>query len=527
VLLALTLITLDLALLGNAEIQSVSGFEELQGGPGFDFRWLYPVAALLGAGFVWHQRRTDDPLIDPGFFRSANLRIALLVNFIVGAALIIAMVDVPIFVNAIEVDLERSAVIAGWILAALTAAMAAASWLGGRLSERLSYRPPTVIGMAFASIALLAMGFTWSPDLNLTFGAAQLALLGAGLGLVFAPTTATVVDASPPSQRGAAAAIVMIVRLMGLSVGLAGLTAWGLGRFNELRQQIELPPITDPDFQAAITDASATLTADAISETFLAAAVVTAVGAAVAVFLRTPTGEEPMAEDVRESSWMKSAVIGLGIGLIGTLLGLVFVVRSLNNTQDDLAQAQADLVRVEEAAAGSAIVSAQVLEITRQIGELEPEISAGLDQAIAELESFSNSSIEFDVAVDETVQIDTSITIDRDFNFPVDETIVIDESVPINETIETTVRVDTGVGFSIPVDIEVPVDVDVPIQLEVPIDLDVDVPINETVPVSAEVPVKIDVPINIDIAETDLKTLADQLAAGLRDIKEVVNDLAG
>jgi len=40
VLLALTLIALDLALLGNAEIQSVSGLDELQGGSGFDFRLL-------------------------------------------------------------------------------------------------------------------------------------------------------------------------------------------------------------------------------------------------------------------------------------------------------------------------------------------------------------------------------------------------------------------------------------------------------------------------------------------------------
>ncbi len=558
VLLALTLITLDLALLGNAEIQSVSGLEDLQGGRGFDFRWLFPAAAALGAAFVWHQRRTDDPLIDPGFFRAANLRIALLVNFIVGAALIIAMVDVPIFVNAVEVELERAAVVAGWILAALTAAMAAASWFGGRLTERFSYRPPTMLGMGAAAIALLVMGLTWEPNLNLAFGVAQLALLGAGLGLVFAPTTATVVDASPPTQRGAAAAIVMIVRLVGLSVGLAGLTAWGLARFNRLRGEIELPPITDPGFEAAITEASAQLTADAISETFLAAAVLTALGAAIAAFLRrpptnptppatTPTGEESMAiekpavpeqpalsktsktPETRETSpgWLKFAVIGLGLGLLATLVGLGLILRSLNNTQDELAQTQEDLVRVEEAAAGSAIVSAQVLEISRQIAELEPEISAGLDQAITELESFSESSLEFDVAVDETINIDTTITIDRDFNFPVNETIVIDKTLPINETIETTIQIDTGIGFEVPVDVEVPVEVDVPVKLDVPIDLDVDVPINETVPVTAEVPVKLDIPIKVDIAETELETLATQLAEGLRDIQEVVNDLAG
>lgn len=563
VLLALTLIALDLALLGNAEIQSVSGLEELQGGSGFDFRLLIPVAAILGWLFVRHERTAVDPLIDPAFFRSRNLRMALLVNLLVGAALIIAMVDVPIFVNAIEIDLERSAVLAGWILAALTAAMAVASWVGGRLAERLSYRTPTVIGMALAAVALLVMGLTWDPQLSYVFGAVQLALLGAGLGLVFAPTTATVVDASPPGQRGAAAAIVMIVRLVGLSVGLAALTAWGLARFNALRQDLELPSITDPGFQEAITEASARLTADAISETFLAAAGITLLGVFAAFFASrdaTPPPKEhtsmtdPTRPDLASNAdltaevqaaaaappvgsrldgstpfarWIPAALAVLGIGLLGSIVALGILVSSLRSTQDELEQTQADLIRVEEGAAGSAIVSAQVLEVARQIAELEPQISTGLDEAITELETFSNSSLSFNVAVDETVVIDTDITIDRDFTFPIDETITIDEIFPINQTVDTTIEIDTGLGFDVPVDVSVPVNVDVPVQVDVPIQLDVDVPINETVPINVDVPVNVDVPIEIDIAETELKSLADQLIVGLRNIQAVVADLAG
>lgn len=218
---------------------------------------------------------------------------------------------------------------------------------------------------------------------------------------------------------------------------------------------------------------------------------------------------------MREDSFLKTAVVILGIVLVGVVIALGLVVRSLNNTQADLAQAQADLIRVEEGAAGSAIVSAQVIEFTRQVGELEPQVSAGLDEAITELENFSNSSLEFAVAIDETVVIDTEITIDRDFSFP------IDEVIPINQTIDTIVEVDTGLGFEIPVDIAVPVNVDVPIQL------DVDVPISETVPVQAEVPVNLDVPIEVDIAETELRELTEQLAEGLRQIQTVVSDLSG
>jgi MFS family permease len=298
VLMALTLITLNLALLGDAEVQSVSGLDELQGRSGFRFAWLFPLAAVLGAGFVHHQRRSLSPLIERAFYSVASMRLGLVVNFVVGAALVIAMVDVPLFVNSLEIDLERAAVRSGWLLAALTLAMSITSFVGGRMTARLGYRGPIVVGMALAIGALVVMGLTWNPTITSLSAGSQLAVLGAGLGLVFAPTTAAVVDAAPPDQRGAAASLVMVVRLTGLSVGLAGLTAWGLARFNSSRRNYELPPISDPGFSQAVLDATAQLTADAISETFLAAAVLTALGLVAAFVLKQvsvpQTGEADM-----------------------------------------------------------------------------------------------------------------------------------------------------------------------------------------------------------------------------------------
>ena len=117
------LTSLNLALLGSAEVQSVTGLDQLTGSTGKGLRWLFVPVLFLAVFFVWWQRRSRDPLIDPELFRGRNLSAAVAVNFFVGAALVIAMVDVPIFVNAVEGDLERSAVIAGWVLTALTAAM--------------------------------------------------------------------------------------------------------------------------------------------------------------------------------------------------------------------------------------------------------------------------------------------------------------------------------------------------------------------------------------------------------------------
>ncbi len=522
VLLAAALIVLDLGLLGDAEVQSVSGLSELRGGNGFRFVWLLPPAFLLIGLFVAQQRRSADPLIDPMFYRGRSLRSALAVNFVVGAALVIAMVDVPLFVNSIEIDLETAAVVAGWLLAALTASMALASYLGGRTTEVFGQRLPTLVGLAAAGLALLVMGLTWEPDINRWWAAAQLGVLGAGLGLVFAPTTSAVVDASPPEQRGAAAAIVMVVRLIGLSVGLAALTAWGLARFNSARAELELPGITDPGFQEAVLEATGQLTADAISETFLAASGFTVLGLLAALGMRQlsdrPRGESAM--DKNQTNLLAGALVVVGVGLVAALAWTASVASTVGDTKEQLAAVElelettkADLVRVEEGAAGSAIVAAQVLEISRQLTELQPTIEGGLDEAIAELENFGSSTIEFDVPIDETIEINTEITIDRDFSFP------IDESVRIQQTVDTTIQIDTPLG-QVPVDVSVPVDVDVPIQL------DVDVPINETVPVNAEVPVKLDVPIEVDLTGTELETLVQRLAESLRTVQDLLGELS-
>ncbi len=573
-LLTIALVSLNLALLGSAEIQSVNGLDELTGGDGADLRWLYLPALLAGLAFVAQQRSTSNPLFDPRLFRGRNLLIALAVNFVVGAGLVIAMVDVPLFINAVEVDLERAAVYAGWTLSALTAAMALFSYVGGRVTERWWYRPPVVAGLAMSTLGYAWMGSTWSPDTSYPVFAIQLALLGAGFGLTVAPTTSAVVDAAPADQRGAAASIVMVVRLLGLSVGLSALTAWGLARFNELRSGIDLPPLTDPTFQDAVLAATETLTARAIAETFTAAAVVLGAGLLATAAMRrltpdgdtipmdsphtlavgpgsddpaTDTSEIPEPEPVPVDGGPAGAVspgtidvltrrMNLLIGLLATLLigalaviGLLF--SRVASAEDDAAMARAaltssdgqlaaskeelavlrtDLDRVE---AGAALYASQLTGFQELISDLGPEVSTGVDEAIAGLEDFGNSTIAFDVSINEVIPVDTEVVIRRTVEVPIKTTI------PIQESFDTTITINTPFG-NIPLDVTVPVDVDVPV------DLVVDIPIDETVPIQDEFPVQLDVPIAIDVRQTELAALTDSLAAGLRSLQEVLSGLS-
>mgnify|MGYP001823074200 FL=1 len=130
------------------------------------------------------------------------------------------------------------------------------------------------------------VGTVWDVDVSPWAMAWQLVILGTGFGLVTAPTNAAVVDAAPADERGTAAGLVIVSRLMGLAVGLSGLTAWTLFRFERLRTGLDLPAIGEPGYQDALEAAQADITAQALTETFLFAAGIVVIALIVATGLR-------------------------------------------------------------------------------------------------------------------------------------------------------------------------------------------------------------------------------------------------
>ena len=260
--------------------------QETSGGLGK--AWPFFLAGGLGfVLFVLAERRQAVQervrvLIDLSMFQRRNFSLACLVNFFTGFVLIIAMVDVPIFVNVVlSESIEAAAVDSGRVLSALTVAMAITSVLGGWLCARLGYRLPTLLGLALIGVAFLLMGTAWQVDVGYGHMALHLALAGAGFGFVIAPTATAVVDAVTAEQRGVASALVIVLRLMGMTIGLSALTAWGLHRFDVLGKA-ELPPLADPDYFDSLTR----ITAQMLRETFLISGVVSLITLLPAAVLR-------------------------------------------------------------------------------------------------------------------------------------------------------------------------------------------------------------------------------------------------
>lgn len=292
-LLTIGLIALNVALLSEAKIQTVTGLEQLTDSPDtiVPGPWLYLVAVGAFSLLVWNERRAIEPMLSTMMTRRP-VGVALVVNCLMSVGLVIALINVPLFVNIVEGDIARSAVRSGWLLTALTVTMAITSYLGGVASGRLGYRHPVMVGLVVAAAGLLIMGLDWSPQTTAIPMVLQLGLVGGGIGLALAPTGTAVIDTAGENERGTAAGLVIVARLIGFSVGLAALTTWGIRRYDAMRTGVELPPADDPGYADAVAEATVDISTSALAETFIGAAIalVAAVVVASAMGARTVYG---------------------------------------------------------------------------------------------------------------------------------------------------------------------------------------------------------------------------------------------
>lgn len=285
--LTICLLSLNIALLNSGDVSSAGGFTNLGQSSTANTSWLYAVAAIAFLLFIWVEQR-GSPLINLTLFRRRNFSPAIFINFLVGGVLIIAMVNVPLVINVLEFDVETAALTSGYLLSGMTAAMAVTAYLGGRLTERHSYRLPTLLGLVLCVLGFALMGSRWIVGTPYREMAWQLVVLGAGFGLVTAPVGTAVINAAPDTERGIAASLVIVLRLIGMSVGLSALTAWGLHRFDMLRTQITLPdlPMADPVYQQAIVDGLTQVTVRVLTETFLVSAGIVVIASLISLRLR-------------------------------------------------------------------------------------------------------------------------------------------------------------------------------------------------------------------------------------------------
>ena len=192
-----------------------------------------------------YQQGEWQPLLAPALFRSVAFLSSNLSQLMVGVSLIVAMVTVPLLANTVMGQTPITG--AMWLLR-MTAPIPVGAVVGGYLlsarvpllGNGVGVRQLTVAGLALTAVGLfLASG--WQLDLGEPELTLHLAMTGFGFGLVISPIMVRALGAVGEDYRGTAASLVVVSRMLGMTLGLAALSAWGVEHFQAMTDGWEFP----------------------------------------------------------------------------------------------------------------------------------------------------------------------------------------------------------------------------------------------------------------------------------------------
>ena len=198
-------------------------------------------AVVAGVEFLLWERFARTRLIDPAGVQFRPFLAALGASFAAGAALMVTLINVELFGQGV---LGKSQNAAAGMLMFFMIALPVGALLGGVIATRVGDRAVAFVGLLIAAGGYVLISH-WSMDLPhdkhnifglFTLPAMQTDLLiaGLGLGLVIGPLTSAALRVVPSAEHGIASAAVVVSRMTGMLIGVAGLGAWGLYRFYQI-----------------------------------------------------------------------------------------------------------------------------------------------------------------------------------------------------------------------------------------------------------------------------------------------------
>lgn len=248
--------------------------------------WFLLGAGLAAAAFVVHLLRADAPIIPRSALAAVPAWGSLLVSFLVGWALIAALVDIPLFART--TTHRESQLGAALVLLRFLVALPVGAVVGGYLVRRLPAGVITAVGMLLAAVGFLWMAQWGETSLDGFASNVPLVVGGLGFGLALAPVNAAILATTDHDTHGLASALVVVARMVGMLVGISVLTTWGLHQLHEEH-------LANPDL--GLTDLA--IVQEQSVFTGAAAAAVLAAVLALVLFRRAPTRGLDTAEVLR------------------------------------------------------------------------------------------------------------------------------------------------------------------------------------------------------------------------------------
>lgn len=239
--------------------------------------WGNPrILALLGGAGVGFalliavERRVKQPMLDLRLFRDPLLSIGLITGFmvfIVNAGLFV----MPFYLDHVKGLAPREI---GLYLTVVPAALGLSAPISGTLSDRFGSRGISLIGLMVVGGACLAIA-TLQTDTSTAGYILRLLPLGVGVGLFQSPNNSAIMGAAPRDRLGVASGLLALSRTFGSVTGIPLMGAIFASRVFSVAQ---LPAGVDA------TDAPPWAIVEGLQASFMAAALLVAVGIGLAAY---------------------------------------------------------------------------------------------------------------------------------------------------------------------------------------------------------------------------------------------------
>lgn len=173
-------------------------------------------SALLGI-FVWWEGRSDHPMLDVSFFRNPRFSAA---NAAITLTFFAMFGSIFLLTQYLQFTLGYTPLESGIRMLPYAVTMMIVAPTSSRVVERFGSKYTIALGLGLASVALVLMtGLTVSTDY---FDIAwRFVILAAGMGLVMAPATDSVMGSLPLAKAGVGSAVNDTTRQVGGALGVA------------------------------------------------------------------------------------------------------------------------------------------------------------------------------------------------------------------------------------------------------------------------------------------------------------------
>lgn len=273
----------------------------------------FAASIILLTLFILWESRADDPMLKLELFAIRNFSVANVLAMATSFGMLGVFFPMTVFLQG---ALGLSPLEAGLAMLPNGLVLMFVAPTAGRLSDKIGARWILVTGLSLMAVGIVAMIRQISPDATQWSFVLPLAITGLGMGMTFAPMTATAMRQVPPRIAGSASGILNTTRNLGQVLGIAVLGSVLQSRLGvHAAESLSQISTLDPDVGSTLGDLIATGRVEAIPaalppgsetllplilgsmrqafassmhETFAIGAVTCLIGAGVALLIQNP-----------------------------------------------------------------------------------------------------------------------------------------------------------------------------------------------------------------------------------------------